>query len=55
MCFSAAYLDHHWILDIVVGSAYALVVAGVLRLFARWARRPGTSSIAVVAHGKEPH
>jgi membrane-associated phospholipid phosphatase len=52
MCFSAAYLDHHWILDIVAGSAYALVVAGTLRLFARWAGRAGTFNVAVTGRGK---
>jgi inositol phosphorylceramide synthase catalytic subunit len=25
MCFSALYLDHHWVLDIVAGSLYAVV------------------------------
>lgn len=31
MCFSAVYLDHHWVLDIVAGSAYALAADAVLR------------------------
>lgn len=31
MCFSAVYLDHHWVLDVVVGSFYALVVGFALR------------------------
>ena len=26
MCFSAIYLDHHWVIDAVVGSAFALIV-----------------------------
>jgi membrane-associated phospholipid phosphatase len=30
MCFSAVYLNHHYILDILWGSAYALLVAVVL-------------------------
>jgi hypothetical protein len=24
MCFSAVYLDHHWVIDIILGSGYAL-------------------------------
>jgi len=31
MCFSAVYLDHHWVLDVVAGSVYAAVVAACLR------------------------
>jgi membrane-associated phospholipid phosphatase len=31
MCFSAVYLDHHWVIDIVLGSVYALVVAVAFR------------------------
>jgi inositol phosphorylceramide synthase catalytic subunit len=27
MCFSAVYLNHHYVIDLVAGSAYALVVA----------------------------
>ena len=30
MCFSATYLDHHWILDVVAGSAYALATAWLM-------------------------
>jgi len=48
MCFSAAYLDHHWILDLVAGSAYALLVAGAIRLIARRAGRGNVSNVAVV-------
>jgi inositol phosphorylceramide synthase catalytic subunit len=32
MVFSAIYLDHHWVIDALLGSAFALVVAGMLRL-----------------------
>jgi membrane-associated phospholipid phosphatase len=33
MSFSAVYLDHHWVLDIIAGAAYALLVAyGARRL-----------------------
>jgi membrane-associated phospholipid phosphatase len=35
MAFSAAYLDHHWVLDIVAGMIYCAVVA----VAARWVSR----------------
>jgi hypothetical protein len=31
MCFSAVYLDHHWVIDVIVGTAYTAVVAVVMR------------------------
>lgn len=31
MCFSAVYLDHHWVMDIVAGTAYCLIIAGAMR------------------------
>jgi membrane-associated phospholipid phosphatase len=31
MCFSAVYLDHHWVLDVIAGIGYCLVVAGAAR------------------------
>jgi inositol phosphorylceramide synthase catalytic subunit len=31
MCFAAVYLDHHWIFDIVLGSAYAIVSSWLVR------------------------
>jgi membrane-associated phospholipid phosphatase len=40
MAFAAVYLDHHWIIDAVVGSTYAIVAFLVLRrvapLLTRW-------------------
>jgi membrane-associated phospholipid phosphatase len=33
MCFAAVYLDHHWLIDIVVGSLYALVGSVLVRVF----------------------
>lgn len=32
MCFSAVYLDHHWVLDAIAGVAYCLVIVAVSRL-----------------------
>lgn len=42
MVFSAVYLDHHWVLDALLGSAYAVAVALGLRAAARWTA-PATS------------
>lgn len=35
MVFSAVYLDHHWIIDAVLGSSYAIIVALVMRRITR--------------------
>ncbi len=47
MCFSAVYLDHHWILDALAGIAYCIcVVAGVRtveRCFHTRTARPATA------------
>jgi hypothetical protein len=32
MVFSAVYLDHHWVLDALLGSSYAVLVSFVMRL-----------------------
>jgi inositol phosphorylceramide synthase catalytic subunit len=32
MVFSAVYLDHHWVLDAIAGSAFSIAVAGGMRL-----------------------
>jgi hypothetical protein len=40
MCFAAVYLDHHWVLDALVGASYSAVVAGTARVWA-WRRRRG--------------
>ena len=40
MCFSAVYLDHHWVLDVLAGVLYALAVVGAARAVTRrWAAR----------------
>jgi inositol phosphorylceramide synthase catalytic subunit len=31
MCFAAVYLDHHWVLDVVLGTLYTVVIATVMR------------------------
>lgn len=49
MCFSAVYLNHHYILDILWGSAYALIVAFSTDMIWNWLLKrrgvivPGTS------------
>ncbi|MDP9036984.1 MAG: phosphatase PAP2 family protein [Myxococcota bacterium] len=41
MCFSAVYLDHHWVLDVIAGAIYCLAIVGA----ARWITRvPGARS-----------
>jgi inositol phosphorylceramide synthase catalytic subunit len=40
MLFSAVYLDHHWVLDALLGSLYAVAVAAAMRV-PTW-RRTGT-------------
>src|SRR5262249_33709070 len=31
MCFSAVYLDHHWVIDVILGSGYALGTTWLMR------------------------
>lgn len=49
MIFSAVYLDHHWVIDAIVGSSYAVIVAialrpGLLRRGAPAAARPASAA-----------
>jgi membrane-associated phospholipid phosphatase len=39
MCFSAVYLNHHYILDILWGSAYAIIMYYVVDVASDWAQR----------------
>jgi membrane-associated phospholipid phosphatase len=32
MCVAAVYLDHHWVIDVVVGLAYTAACAALVRL-----------------------
>lgn len=43
MCFSAVYLNHHYILDLVWGSAYAIIVC--LAVDFVWKRRPMRTTV----------
>ena len=45
MVFSAVYLDHHWVLDALLGSAYAVLVSVLMRLPAQLAVRRRTTAM----------
>jgi hypothetical protein len=48
MCCAAVYLDHHWVIDIALGSVYALAVAALIdRLNGWFAAESLGSAIAV--------
>jgi membrane-associated phospholipid phosphatase len=32
MCFSAVYLDHHWVLDAVAGITYCTLIVAIARV-----------------------
>jgi inositol phosphorylceramide synthase catalytic subunit len=50
MCVAAVYLDHHWVIDVIVGLAYALAAFGFVRiLVARLTRR--SSYAGTLSHG----
>jgi inositol phosphorylceramide synthase catalytic subunit len=49
MCFSAVYLQHHFIVDIILGSLYAAVLAGVATYWLR--RRRGQVPAWVTRQG----
>jgi inositol phosphorylceramide synthase catalytic subunit len=40
MVFSAVYLDHHWVIDALMGTVYAVLVAASVRLLQRPVREP---------------
>ena len=40
MCFAAVYLDHHWIIDVVLGVAYTLATYTAVRFVHARAARP---------------
>jgi len=42
MCVAAVYLDHHWVIDLVVGSGYVLAVVFATRKIDRWLRAPAS-------------
>jgi membrane-associated phospholipid phosphatase len=46
MCCAAVYLDHHWVLDIVVGMAYTLAALGIVYRITRSALRSDSARCA---------
>jgi membrane-associated phospholipid phosphatase len=44
MCAAAVYLDHHWILDVIVGLGFALVTFASFRFARRGRARRGDQS-----------
>ena len=46
-CFSAVYLNHHYVIDLIAGSAYALVVAAAFD-FVQSARRRARRRLSAV-------
>jgi hypothetical protein len=40
MCFSAVYLDHHWVIDVLIGVTYTFVVEAIVKWL--WTRDPET-------------
>jgi hypothetical protein len=55
MCFSAVYLDHHWVIDIVLGSVYAVAVAVAGRQVMRWcSARSATNRAPITSSETEP-
>jgi inositol phosphorylceramide synthase catalytic subunit len=55
MCFSAVYLDHHWVLDAIAGSAYCVaIVATAGRIRVRRGVEQLVPSLAVVDSGDAP-
>jgi hypothetical protein len=41
MCFAAIYLDHHWILDVILGVVYTIIVEICVRA---WTRSPSSDA-----------
>lgn len=39
MCFSAVYLNHHYIIDLIWGTAYAIIIYAIFRATARYRHR----------------
>ena len=52
MCFAAVYLDHHWVIDVALGSVYTVVVVFAMRALARFAR--SASPVARSCSGRDP-
>jgi membrane-associated phospholipid phosphatase len=54
MCFAAVYLDHHWIVDIVLGLVYCVAAWAIVRFVTSRLQKPAISPAApplVAGHG----
>ena len=51
MCFSAVYLDHHWVLDAVAGSVYCTIIVVAARWLTRRAPAPVDVEPAAATRG----
>jgi len=48
MSFAAVYLDHHWIIDVLLGYAYCLTARALVRFIeARLATAPAAPTLAI--------
>ena len=54
MCFAAVYLDHHWIIDVVLGLAYTIVVYVALEASVRFRASRASSRPARVPSAALP-
>jgi len=55
MCFSAVYLDHHWVLDAIAGSAYCLAIVAVAsRVHVRARVRGPAPALVAIEGGQIP-
>jgi inositol phosphorylceramide synthase catalytic subunit len=53
MCFAAVYLDHHWIIDVVIGTAYGIGAALLMRAAWSWAEKKN-GLLTLEGPSKEP-
>jgi hypothetical protein len=53
MCFAAVYLDHHWVIDVLVGIVYGLAAAMLMRAAFSYAARR-TELLPLEEPSKEP-
>jgi len=55
MCFAAVYLDHHWMVDVLLGLAYTLVLYPVVRAVAQASARRSQLGGSAPAHVGAAH
>ena len=53
MCFAAVYLDHHWVIDVVLGLTYCVMTfLGVGALLRAWRSRAGSTTATADSSAK---